>query len=288
MPNSQISGKTQVYGIIGDPIEHTVSPAMHNAAFSELGLNCRYIPFKVLPEDLEASLQGIRALNIRGINITIPHKVAAIRYLDEIDPPVENYGAVNTVVNENGYLKGYNTDASGFLKALQEQGVNPMRKNIVLLGAGGAARAISVMLADKGAELTILNRHLPAAKSLADRIVRLYRREARVLELNEDNLKTTTDEADILINTTSVGMYPNSNETPVQPGFIKKGQVVADIVYNPLKTLLITEAEQRGAHVIGGIEMLVWQGATAFELWTGITPPVEIMRTAAIKALSSL
>lgn len=144
------------------------------------------------------------------------------------------------------------------------------------------------MLADKGAELTILNRHLPAAKSLADRIVRLYRREARVLELNEDNLKTTTDEADILINTTSVGMYPNSNETPVQPGFIKKGQVVADIVYNPLKTLLITEAEQRGAHVIGGIEMLVWQGATAFELWTGITPPVEIMRTAAIKALSSL
>lgn len=285
MPNNMITGKTRVYGIIGDPIEHTVSPAMHSAAFDELGLNCKYVPFRVLRDDLSAAIKGIRALNIRGFNVTIPHKVTVIPYLNEIDPPVEAYGAVNTVVNEDGYLKGYNTDAGGFIRSLMEQKVDPARKKVVILGAGGAARAISIVLAEKGADITILNRHLSAAKRLAEKVTSLKKKEARSMELGVENLEAALSTADILINTTSAGMYPNNNETLVPSRLIKQGMVVADIVYNPIKTRLVMEAEKRGAQAISGLEMLIWQGAIAFELWTGFTPPIEVMRAAAIKAL---
>ena len=153
-----ISGKTKICGLIGDPVEHTMSPVMHNAAFEKLGLDYAYLPFRVKPEELPQAVSGLKALNATGFNVTIPHKVAVIPLLDELDPLAEKIGAVNTVVNDNGVLKGYNTDASGFLQALLERRVEPAGKNIVLLGAGGAARAIAYILAERNVHLTILNR----------------------------------------------------------------------------------------------------------------------------------
>ena len=278
-------GKTQVCGIIGDPISHTVSPAMQNAAFQKLGLEFTYVPFRVTKEDLCQAIQGVKALNIRGLNVTIPHKIDVMPLLDEIDPLAEKIGSVNTIVNDEGSLKGYNTDASGFLKALLAAKVRPDRKNIVILGAGGAARAIVFILADQGANLTVLNRHPEAARKLTARLFALFRRKVEALELNRENLKTALNDAEVTINTTSLGMTPETDATPVPARLIKPGQVVFDIIYNPPKTRLLYEAEKRGAKTIGGIEMLVWQGAAAFELWTGQKAPVTVMREAAIRKL---
>jgi shikimate dehydrogenase len=280
-----ISGKTVICGIIGDPIGHTVSPGMQNAAFRALNLDCVYVPFLVKREDLAQAFQGVRGLNILGLNVTIPHKVAAIRWLDELDSLAEQIGAVNTVVKRDGLLKGYNTDAAGFLRALQAENIKPECKEVVILGAGGAARAISFIMADRGANLTILNRHLDAARGLADWLVKMYRREVKALDLSERNLSESLSRAEILINTTNVGMSPNIDDSLVPVGLLKPGQVVFDIIYNPVKTRLLSEAEAKGARIIGGLEMLVWQGAAAFEIWTGLKAPVGPMREAVIKAL---
>jgi shikimate dehydrogenase len=282
----KVSGKTQIYGIIGDPIEHTVSPAMQNAAFSELGMDCIYLPFNVKGDDLRFAIQGLRALNIRGLNVTIPHKASVISLLDELDPLVESLEAVNTIVNSEGILKGYNTDASGFWRSLQSEKIDPDKKKALVLGAGGAARAICFMMADKGADMTILNRHLQAGQKLADRISGLFRREVRALELNKDNLTMELKDAEIIINTTSVGMFPNVEETLVPARLIKNRQIIIDIIYNPLQTRLIRDGRKRGAKTLGGIEMLVQQGAAAFEIWTGKKAPVDVMREAVIKTLN--
>lgn len=283
--NYPISGKTVVCGIIGDPIAHTISPAMHNAAFLKLNLDSIYIPFKVEADHLIQAIQGMRALNLRGLNVTIPHKKAVISILDEVDPLAELIGAVNTIVNNNGCLKGYNTDASGFIRSLIAEKVQPENKNIVILGAGGAARAVAFILADKGAELTIINRHLEPAQGLAGWLMRNFRREVKALELNNPNLKDALKGADIVINSTSVGMSPQISETLVPARLLKKDLTVIDIVYNPVRTRLLTEASRKGAKTISGLEMLVWQGAAAFELWTGHKAPVEEMRAAAARAL---
>jgi shikimate dehydrogenase len=284
---SPVPEGTDVCAIIGNPVAHSISPAMQNAAFQDMGLNYVYVPFKVKPEDLSQAIRGVKALNIRGLNVTMPHKVEIIPFLDELDPLAENIGAVNTIVNDSGWLKGYNTDASGFLKALLSEGIKPEKKNVVILGAGGAARAIAFILLDKGSNLTILNRHLDLAKRLADRIFQLFRREVIALELGRENLKESLSAADILINTTSVGMTPENDNTPVPARLLKSKLVVFDIIYNPIKTRLLYEAEKKGAKVIGGLEMLVWQGAAAFELWTGRKAPVQVMKNAALKASGS-
>lgn len=280
-----VSGKSRICGIIGDPIEHTISPVMQNAAFKELDLDYIYVPFKVKAEDLGTAIQGMRALGIRGLNVTIPHKVASIQHLDEIDGLAHNIGAVNTIVNTDGVLKGFNTDASGFLCALAAENVKPEGKNIIIIGAGGAARAIAFILADKNANLTIINRHLDKAEDISGRIISLFRREVKALELNTVNLETALSEVDMLINTTNLGMTPAINETPIPARLLKPGLVVVDIIYNPLQTRLLNEAREQGAKVISGIEMLVWQGAAAFELWTGKEAPVEIMKKALVSAL---
>jgi shikimate dehydrogenase len=282
-----ISGKTIICGIIGDPIGHSVSPAMHNSAFNSLGLDYIYLPFRVAKEQLAKAIDGIRALNIRGINITIPHKVAVIPFLDELEPLAERIGAVNTIVNDNGFLRGYNTDASGFLKTLLAGGIEPRNKKVVILGAGGASRAISFTLAERGASLVILNRKLELnwAVELADNISRLLGKKVKALELNEKNLSTTLEDTDILVNATSVGMNPDISQSPVDKRLLKPELVVFDIIYNPIKTRLLTEAREAGAKTIGGLDMLVWQGALAFEMWTGTKAPVEIMKAEAIKAL---
>jgi shikimate dehydrogenase len=285
MINLTISGKTKVCGIIGDPIEHTISPAMHNAAFLQAGLDYVYVPFRVKKEELGAAIRGMRAFNMRGANVTLPHKVAVISYLDELDPLAERIGAVNTIVNEEGTLRGYNTDASGFRRAIEAEKIEIKEKNIVVIGAGGASRAIAFVLTDRGANLTILNRHPESAQALAGCILETFRTEINARELNEANLKASLDGADLIVNTTSVGMVPGTDETPVPSKLLKPGQSIFDIIYNPLKTRLLIEAERQGARTIGGIEMLVQQGAAAFELWSGIKAPLECMREAAIRAV---
>jgi shikimate dehydrogenase len=282
-----ISGKTRVCGVIGDPIEHTMSPVMHNAAFKELGLDYLYVPLRVKREELGKAVESVRALNIRGLNVTLPHKVAIISFLDELDPLARKIGAVNTIVNDDGVLTGYNTDATGFLQALLEGEVKPEGKKVIILGAGGASRAISFILAERGAHLVILNRllELDWAEELAQRVSKVFAKEVKALELNEKNLEMVLEGADILINATSVGMSPDVDETPVPARLLKPGLIVFDIVYNPIKTRLLKEAETAGAQTIGGLDMLAWQGAIAFEKWTGRKAPLDLMKKEAIKAL---
>lgn len=287
MGNRVVTGKTQLCGIIGDPVEHSMSPAMHNAAFARMGLDFCYVPFRVKPEDLPQAVAGMKALNIRGLNVTIPHKVAIIPLLDELDPLAEKIGAVNTVVNENGVLQGFNTDAIGFLEALIQKGVEPKGKKVVVLGAGGAARAVSFMLAERRAHLIILNRRLELdwAEALAGQLAQTFGQGVEALELTGENLARALEEAYILVNATSVGMSPNIDETPVTSDLLRPSLVVFDVVYNPVKTKLLGQAEQIGAQTISGLEMLVWQGALAFELWTGAKAPVELMKKEVIKVL---
>ena len=280
-----ISGRTRICGIIGDPIEHSMSPVMHNAAFKNEGVDYVYLPFRVKKEELGKAIEGMRALNIRGLNITIPHKVTVIQFLDELDPLADKIGAVNTIVNDDGVLTGYNTDATGFLQALLERGIEPRGKSVVILGAGGASRAISFILAERGSSLVILNRTWDKAKVCADRIAEIFQREATALKLNRENLAAALSQADILINATSVGMSPNINETPVTSNLLKPSLVVFDIVYNPIKTRLQREAEAVSAKTISGLDMLVWQGALAFEKWTGLKAPVGVMREKVIDVL---
>ncbi len=279
-----ISGKTQICALIGDPVEHSVSPAMHNAAFEELGLDYKYVAFNVKPDRLSQAVAGLRALNVRGFNVTIPHKVAIMPFLDKLDPLAEKIGAVNTVVNDNGKFKGFNTDADGFLRALTEKGFKPRGKKVVVLGAGGASRAISYILAQQGVALTILNRQQELDWALD--IVRLihtnFKREVKVLELSHlaDVLP-----ADLLVNATSVGMSPNAKATPAPAKLLDGVPLVFDIVYNPIKTKLLKDAVAAGCETISGVDMLAWQGALAFEKWTGKKAPLELMRQTAIKAL---
>jgi shikimate dehydrogenase len=283
----EITGKTRVCGLIGDPVEHSISPAIHNAAFHASGLDYIYIPFHVKPKDLKKAIDGMRALHIRGLNVTIPHKVAVIPFLDRLDVLADRIGAVNTIVNDNGVLTGFNTDAMGFLKALVERDIEPTGKKVLLLGAGGAARAIGFILAEERAHLTILNRkqELSWAKDLADCLSQNYTVKVSAGELNRKNLLEAIANADILVNATSVGMSPNVSQSPVPADLLCSNLVVFDIVYNPYQTQLLREAKEAGAQTISGLEMLVWQGALAFEKFTGKQAPVELMREAALKVL---
>ncbi len=287
MEGQTITGATQICGIIGDPIEHTMSPVMHNAAFRQLGMDWAYLPFRVGQETVGRAIEGVKALNIRGLNVTIPHKTAVIPYLDGLDPAAERMGAVNTIVNDNGKLTGYNTDAAGFLKALRENNIEPRGASIVVLGAGGASRGISFLLAENGADLTILNRRPERAEDLAGQISTATRTGVKALALDEANLSLALEKADVLVNTTKVGMIPDVDRTPVPAGRLRSGLAVFDIVYNPLKTRLLADAGAAGALTIGGFEMLVWQGALAFTLWTGQAAPVDLMRKTAREALGN-
>ncbi|MFC1953061.1 shikimate dehydrogenase [Chloroflexota bacterium] len=282
-----ISGKTQICGLIGDPVEHTMSPAMHNAAFQEMRLDYVYLPFNVKSEELGRAIQGMRALNLKGLNVTIPHKVAVLPLLDSLDPLAEKIGAVNTIVNNDGILTGYNTDATGFLQPLLEKSIELKDKNIAILGAGGASRAVSFILADKGANLVILNRleELEWAEALADRISVSFNINVEPRELTRETLGRVIEKTAILVNATSVGMSPDIKKTPVSADLLRSDLIVYDIIYNPIKTRLLIEAEAAGAEILGGIDMLVWQGVLAFEKWTGLRPPIKLMKEKAIELL---
>ena len=280
-----ITGKTNVFGIIGDPVEHSLSPGMHNAAFKELGMDNIYVPFQVKAEHLEDAIIGAQSLGVKGFNVTIPHKTEVINYLDYLDIAAGLIGAVNTIeFGKNGAV-GHNTDGIGAVMAIEE--VTPVKnEKVVILGAGGASRAIAFQLLLSGVDnLVIANRTVEKAGELKTDLVEKLDHEVRVSGLDENLTQELSDTA-ILINTTPVGMYPNVNEKPVVTAeMMHPDMVVNDIVYNPLKTGLLKEADKAGAKSISGIKMLMYQGVEAFKIWTGIEPPVEIFQRALMNEL---
>jgi shikimate dehydrogenase len=280
-----ISGKTVVYGVIGDPIEHTLSPAMQNAAFGALGLDCVFLAFKVAPAQVENALRGMRGLGIRGLNVTMPHKNSVIPYLDEVDEAAKLLGSVNTIFNDAGRLRGFSTDGAGAHQALEQNGVSLAGKKLVLLGAGGAAKAITFALAKEVKEVVLLDRTPAKTSALAEAINQKFHKKVTAGTLSPSAVQKSLQTADILINATSVGMHPNEAQSTVKPEWIKPDLAVMDIVYNPLETKLAKDAKAAGAKVISGVEMLIYQGAASFEIWTGKPAPVEVMRKAALKQL---
>lgn len=280
-----ISGKTKVYGVIGDPIEHSLSPVMQNAAFEAAKLDCVFLAFTVKSENVEKAAAGVRAMGIRGLNVTMPHKNAVVSFLDEVDPNAKLINAVNTVKNVGGKLYGLNTDGVGALNALRENRVDPKGKKVTLLGAGGAARAVAFALAGEADEICIVNRTLAAAADLANLLHERFNSKVFAYALSPLTVKATVAEADLLINASSIGMKPNANQTPVPRRWLKKDMAVMDIVYNPVETKLARDAKAAGAKVVSGVEMLIYQGAASFEFWTGCEAPVEVMRKAALNHL---
>jgi shikimate dehydrogenase len=281
-----ISGKTRVCGVIGDPIEHTLSPTIHNAAFNHLKLDFVFLAFRVKAAEIENAMHGMRGLGIHGLNVTMPHKSTVIGYLDEVDPTVKSLGSVNTILNKNSELSGFNTDGVGALKALQENGEVLSEKKVLLLGAGGAAKAIAFSLAKEVGELAILNRTAEKAKEIAETLGGMSNKKVVGGALSSDNIAKNLRDSDILINATSVGMKPNHSQSLVAPQWLKSHLVVMDIVYNPVETKLAKDAKVAGAQVISGVETLIYQGAASFELWTGRSAPIEVMRRAALNKLS--
>ena len=277
----EIKGSTNVVALIGHPVEHSFSPPMHNAAFKALKMDYIYTAFDVNPNDLENAIKGADALNIKGFNVTIPHKIEVMQYLDEIDEIAALIGAVNTIDFKN--LKGHNTDGIGAVKAISE--VTKIKdKNVVIAGAGGASRAISFYLAKYGVNsLEILNRNVEKAQNLAGDVLS----SGLIDNVNSDSISNMDlSDADILINTTPVGMHPNVNDTPIASAeMMHDDLVVFDAVYNPNETGLLKEAIKAGAKPVYGIKMLLYQGAESFEIWTGKKAPVGVMEDALIKTL---
>jgi len=282
----KISGKTRVCAIIGDPVEHSLSPVMHNAAFKELGLNLVYVAFTVTRNELKDAISGARSLGLRGLNVTMPHKNAVITYLDETDSTAKVIGAVNTILNNQGKLIGYNTDGVGALRALKENGISPDGNKMLLLGAGGAAKAIAFQAAQEVEELVILNRTSEKAEKLAEVLRREFGKRVKGGALSAEVLKKEMKDADILVNATSVGMHPDVNRSLVPSDLLRSDLCVMDIIYNPLETKLLKDAKSVGAKVVSGLEMLLYQGAVAFEIWTNCPAPVEVMKKAALNKLT--
>ena len=274
----KIKGSTNVVGLIGHPVEHSFSPPMHNAAFDELGLDYAYVAFDVNPNDLKTAIEGAQSLNVRGFNVTIPHKVNVMEYLDELDEVAELIGAVNTIDFKS--LKGYNTDGIGAVRAIEE--VSSIKnKNVLIAGAGGASRAISFYIAKYGAEaITILNRNESKAQSLASDVSN----SNLIDSVNSDSIGKIADyvnDADILIDTTPLGMHPHVDDEPiVRAEEMHDDLVVFDAVYNPNETVLLKEAVKAGAKPVYGIKMLLYQGAESFRIWTGRDAPIDVMEHA--------
>jgi shikimate dehydrogenase len=282
----EISGKTKFCCVIGDPVEHSLSPVMHNAAFKELNLDFVYVAFTVRKDELRNAIAGARSLQVHGLNVTMPHKTAIMKHLDEIDPTATSIGAINTVLNADGKLVGYITDGVGAIKALKENSVSPEGKKLLLLGAGGAAKAIAFHVAQEVEELKILNRTAQKANDLAEALHKKFDKKVSGNTLSSETIKKELEDTDILVNATSVGMHPNVNQSLVDSTWLRPDLCVMDIIYNPLETKLTKDAKSVEAKVISGIEMLVYQGAASFEIWTNHPAPVEAMKEAILNKLT--
>jgi shikimate dehydrogenase len=261
---------------------------MQNAAFRHLNLNFVYVAFKVAKENVEKALQGTRAFGIKGLNVTMPLKTAVIPHLDRLAPEAEKMGAVNTILNDNGRLIGYNTDGLGALESLKANGQNPAGKNILILGAGGAARAVAFSLCKEANAIVILNRTVEKAKILAEELNKTFGKTVRHGRLNYETLAKEIKNADILVNATSIGMTPHENETPVNMKLLRQDLTVFDLVYNPPETKLLREAKAVRAKTVEGLSMLVYQGALSFEIWTGKKAPIDVMMKACREGLEDL
>ena len=291
-----VDGKTKILGVIGDPIEHTFSPAMHNAGLDALNLNYIYLPFHVKEDKLGECIQGAKAMGIEGLNVTIPHKTNVIKHLDDIDSVASMIGAVNTIQfnfdennessNQNNETsvttKGFNTDGYGCVRAIKEK-TSINNKKVTITGAGGAARAVAFQIASSGIdELSILNRNASKAESLANDLESNLGKAGNEI----DNLKRELDSSDIFIDTTPIGMYPNVDDKAIASAdMLHEDLVVNDIVYTPMETSLIKEALKANAEVVYGYKMLLYQGIRSFEIWLGRDAPVDVMEKALLDVL---
>lgn len=279
------SGKTKNLGIFGYPVGHSFSPIMQNAALQAAGLDYAYIAMPVAPENLKDAVAGLRAMNFRGVNVTIPHKQTVMEYLDEIHEDAKIIGAVNTIVNDAGHLTGYNTDVIGFIDALKDKGFDPAGKNAVMVGAGGAARAIIWgLLKENIGSIAIGVRNMPKVQPLVDYFQKYI--DIKLYDWNDSNFKDELRTADLLINATPLGMTPKTDEMPpVDWDCISPSAFVYDIIYTPAETLFLRTARQKGCQTLNGEGMLIGQGAESFRLWTGVKPDHNVMATALKKML---
>ena len=264
-----INKETKLYGIIGNPVSHSMSPAIHNAAFTEKGLNNVYVPLKIA--NIDTFMKECREIDFQGFSVTIPHKESVLPLLDDLDPNARRIGAINTIVNRNGKLTGYNTDCMaaviGLECSLKETDETLNNKKVSIIGAGGAARAIAFGLKEKGCDITIFNRTIERAEKLSHDVKCKFESFEEIHQIDSD----------ILINTTSIGMFPNVDQTPVSKDILKEGMIVFDAVYNPIETRLLREANENGCHTVNGLSMFINQAAEQFRLWTNIDAPIELM-----------
>jgi shikimate dehydrogenase len=272
-----------LYGVIGDPIAHSMSPLMHKSAFEDKGIDAEYVRFHVKKEQLPDAILGIKALGIQGVNVTVPHKEHVMPLLDGIDPLAKAIGAVNTIANENGKLIGYNTDGLGFVEGLKKvAGEGLENRSMLIIGAGGAARAIYYTLASSGVrKIDVTNRTPGRAEKMMDACPFPLDSSFLTLEAAENELH----DYDVIIQTTSIGMFPHIEDSPIKVNELKQGSIVSDIIYNPLETTLLKQAKEKGALTQNGLDMFVYQGALSFKKWTGIFPSYSIMRDTVLQQL---
>ena len=280
----EISPRTKVYGLIGDPVDHSISPIIQNAAFRRTGLDAIYVTFQVKKRDLNAAIIGGLALDIRGFNVTIPHKIRITRYLDTLDQEASNIGSVNTVVNHKGSLKGFNTDSVGALKTVKNERLRGA--SVLLLGAGGAARAIGHAFAPEVKQMRIVNRTISNARELERALLRKYQCKVFSSSLSKRKMKEFVESADLIVNASSMGMK-GKHDPPIRRGWLHPSHTVFDIVYDPPLTTLLRNARSAGAQRVDGLEMLLNQGAASFELWTGKSAPIMEMRRALFHGMMS-
>jgi len=283
-----INTSTNVCAIIGNPVEHSLSPHIHNAAFNESGLNYIYLAFRVIDENLGSAINGFRALEqLRGLSVTIPHKINIMPYLDWIEDVASFTGSINTVLKVGDSIKGYNTDGLGAMEAFKEARIEIDGKRVLILGTGGVARGISFSLLKISSplNLTIAGRTPKNVKLLENDLKNLNKAPIRTSTFDYNDLKSEISNADILIHCTSVGMWPNLEDTPIDAELLHKELIVFDTIYTPLKTRLISNAEEKGCMVIPGLDMFINQACLQFKIWTKTDAPREVMRKVAIEAL---
>lgn len=280
----QITGHTVLTGLLGSPVAHSISPMMHNEAFKQLGLDYAYLAFDVDLDHLKIAVEGLKTLNCRGFNCTMPHKTLVCEYVDKLSDAAKLIGAVNTVVNDNGVLTGHNTDGIGYMQSVKAAGFDIIGKNMTLLGTGGASTAICVQAALDGvANINVFNRKSKSfekAQKLVDSINKNTTCHAALYDLEDTTmLRQSLDNSDILTNGTSVGMAPNKDNSIINDtSMFHEGLIVSDVIYNPEETKLLRLAKKTGCHTFNGLYMLLYQGAEAFKIWTGQEMPIDFIK----------